>query len=119
LTDINLEYETIEGSKLAKETRAKYDFGRELWFEYVTLLKTLEWSKDKTAQVIDIDIPRKSMQAVVLLCKNKNLTDSEEFVNSNIEKVKVTIEGVPNSVYSQGLVKSDIYDEARRFFGIS
>ena len=28
----------------------------------------------------------------------------------------MTIEGNPNSMYSQGLVKSDIYDEARRFF---
>ena len=47
----------------------------------------------------------------------KNTTDSEEFYNVEVEKVKVTIEGNPNSVYSQGLVRSQVYDKARRFFG--
>ena len=57
------------------------------------------------------------MKSIVLLCTKKNPTDSEEFVNAEVEKVKVTIEGNPNSVYSQGLVRSEVYDEARRFFG--
>ena len=47
----------------------------------------------------------------------KNPTDSEEFLNAEVESVKVTIEGNPNSVYSQGLTRSEIYNEARRFFG--
>ena len=54
------------------------------------------------------------MKSIVLLYSKKNASDSEEFVNSEVKKVK--IEGIPNSVYSQGLVKSSIYDEARRFF---
>ena len=69
LTDINLEYKTIEGPKLAKETKAEYDFGRELWYDYTTLLKTLEWNKSSTMEVIDTNIPRKSMKAIVLLCQ--------------------------------------------------
>ena len=43
LTDINLEYEAIEGPKLAMETKAKYDSGRKLWYDYTALLKALEW----------------------------------------------------------------------------
>ena len=54
------------------------------------------------------------MKSIVLLYSKKNASGSEEFVNSEVKKVK--IEGIPNSVYSQGLVKSSIYDEARRFF---
>ena len=30
--------------------------------------------------------------------------------------MKLTIEGVPNSVYSQGIPSNRFYDEARRFF---
>ena len=38
--NINLEYETIEGSKIAKDTKDQYDMGRQLLYEHSTLLKT-------------------------------------------------------------------------------
>jgi len=117
-TDMNLEFETMEGEELARSVKEGFDTGRQLWYDYTTLLKTLEWSKSSTREVIDINIPRKSMKSIVLLCTRKNPTDSEEFFNADeVEKVKVTIEGNRNSIYSQGLVRSEIYDEARRFFG--
>ena len=62
LTDMNLEYETIESEELAKKVKDEYEVGRELGYEYTTLLKTLEWSKSSTREVIDINIPRKSMR---------------------------------------------------------
>ena len=117
LTDMNLEFETIEGKELANSVKEGFNIGRQLWYDYTTLLKTLECGKDSTREVIDINIPRKSMKSIVLLCTKKTPTDSEEFYNVEVEKVKVTIEGNPNSVYSQGLVRSEVYDEARRFFG--
>ena len=113
---MNLEFETIEGEELGKSVKDGFDLGRQLWYDYTTLLKTLEWRKDSTREVIDINIPRKSMKSIVLLCTRKNLTDSEEFF-AEVEKVKVTIEGNPNSVYSLGLVRLEVYDRARRFFG--
>ena len=57
------------------------------------------------------------MKSVVLLFTNKVRTDSEEYVYPNIDSVKVTIEGVPNSVYSQGIPKSRFFSEAMRVFG--
>ena len=57
------------------------------------------------------------MRGIVLLCLPGNPTDSEEFYNAEAQKVKVTIKGNPNSVYSQGLARSEIYNEAKRFFG--
>ena len=116
LTDMNLEFETIEGEELANSVKEGFNIGRQLWYDYTTLLKTLEWRKDSTREVIDINIPRKSMKSIVLLFTKKTPTDSEEFFNAEVEKVKVTIEGNPNSVYSQGLVRSEVYDEAKRFF---
>ena len=116
LTDMNLEFETIEGEELANSVKDGFNIGCQLWYDYTTLLKTLEWRKDSTREVIDINIPRKSMKSIVLLCTRKTPTECEEFFNAEVEKVKVTIEGNPNSVYSQGLVRSEVYDEAR-FFG--
>ena len=117
LTDMNLEFETIECEDLTNSVKEGFIIGRHLWYDYTTLLKTLEWRKDSTREVIDINIPRQSMKSIVLLCTEKTPTDSEEFFNAEVEKVKVTIEGNPNSEYSQGLVRSEVYDEARRFFG--
>jgi hypothetical protein len=57
------------------------------------------------------------MKAIVILFTHKPRTDSEEYVYPNIEKVRVTGEGVPNAVYSQGIPKTRLYEEARRLFG--
>ena len=112
LTDIKLGFETIEGEELANQVKSEYKAGRQLWYDLTTLLKTLEWKKDSTNQVIDVNIPRKSMRGVVLLFTKKNPTGSEEFYNAEIELVKVSIEGNPNSVYRRGLTRSEIYNEA-------
>ena len=92
LTDMNLEFETIEGEDLANSVKEGFNIGRQLWYDYTTLLKTLAWSKDSTREVIDINIPRKSMKSILLLCTRKTPTDSEEFYNAEVEKVKVTIQ---------------------------
>ena len=119
LTDMHLEYEIIDSEDLAERVRGKCNVGRSLGYDYVTLLKTLPWNKDNTREVIDVNIPRKSMKAVVLLFTKKGARDSEEFVFPNLTKVNVTVEGNPNDIYSNGLAKRDMYREAVRFFGSS
>ena len=57
------------------------------------------------------------MKAIVMLFTYKTKTDSEEYVYLNIEKIRVTVEGVPNAIYSQDIPKTRLYEEARRLFG--
>jgi hypothetical protein len=80
-------------------------------------MKKTEWSKDSTIINETINVPCRSMKAIVILFTNKTKTDSEEYIYPNIEKVRVTIEGVPNAVYCQGIPKTGLYEEARRLFG--
>ena len=117
LTDLHLEYEIIESEDLVREVKNQYNVGRSLGYDYTTLLKTLSWKKDSTREVIDVNIPRKSMKATVLLFTKSGAEDSENFPFAHLTKVNVTVEGNPNDVYSEGLMKRDMYDEARRFFG--
>ena len=117
LENIELEYETIENQDITNSTTEGYEIGRSLSFEHVTLMKTTEWDKSSTLINETINLPRKSMKAVVLQFKTKAPAGSEGYVYPNIESVKVTIEGVPNSVYSQGIPKSRFYEEAGRLFG--
>ena len=117
LTDLRLEYETIESEELFREVKDKYNMGRSLGYDYTTLLKTMSWDKDSTFEMIDVNIPRKSMKAIVLLFTEDDADDSEHFSFPNLTKIKVTVEGNPNDLYSEGLKKRNMYDEARRFFG--
>ncbi|CAB4034093.1 Hypothetical predicted protein [Paramuricea clavata] len=87
LENIELEYESIDNAELAKTVESQFDTGRTLSFEHVTLLKTVEWDKDDTLVNETINVPRKSMKAVVMLFTNKTKTDSEEYVYPNIDKV--------------------------------
>jgi hypothetical protein len=117
LENIELEYESIDNIDLARKAEGLYGSERELSFEHATLMKKMEWSKDSTIINETINVPRRSMKAIVVLFTNKTKTDSEEYIYPNIEKVSVTIEGVPNAVYSQGIPKTRLYVEARRLFG--
>ncbi|CAB3976845.1 Hypothetical predicted protein [Paramuricea clavata] len=116
LDNLELEYETIENDALASEVSRMYSTGRSLSYKHVTLMRTSNWDKDLTIVNENINIPRKSMSAIVLLFTNRVRTNSEEYIYPNIDKVNLTIEGVPNAVFSQGLHKNRFFDEAKRFF---
>ena len=117
LTDMNLEFETIEGEDLANSVRSVFTEGMDLCYDHTTHLTTDEWAKESTINSINISVPRESMKAIVLLFTKKNSTDSEEFCNAEVECVRVMIEGNSNSIYSEGMPRSQVYEEAVRFFG--
>ena len=117
LENLELEYETILNTDLALEVSGVYSAGRSLSYEHATLMKTSEWDKALTLVNENVNLPRKSMKAIVLLfTKKTGRVGSEDYLYPNIEKVKVTIEGNPNMVYSQGIPKNRFYDEAKRVF---
>ena len=67
-------------------------------YDYTTLLKTLSWMKNPTREVIDVNIPRKSMKAIVLLFTKADAGGSENFPFAGLTKVNVTVEGNPNEL---------------------
>ena len=117
LENLVLEYEAIENESIARSVSSLYSSGRSLSYEHVTLMKTVVWAAASTLINENINIPRKSMKAVVLLFTKTSRTDSGEFIYPNMTSVKVTSEGVPIQVYSQGIPKSRFYDDAKRLLG--
>ena len=116
LENLEMEYETINNPELAAQVSEGYTLGKSLSYKHVTLMKTTNWDKDSTIINENINIPRKSMSAIVMMFRKAAPTESEEYVYPNIENVKITIEGVPNSVFSQGFPKDRFFEEAKRFF---
>ena len=117
LENLELEYEMIVNDGVASEVSSSYSTGRSLAYEHRTLMKTTVWDKATVLINENINLPRKSMRSCVcLFSKITSPTDSEEYLFLNIESVKVTIEGVPNAIYSQGIPKNRFYREAKRVF---
>ena len=77
-------------------------------------MKTTLWPAASTLINENINIPCKSMKAIILLFINTTRKDNKEYIYPNITKGKLTIEGLLNQVYSQGIPKSQSYDEAKR-----
>ena len=109
--------QAIQQRCIASEVSSSYSTGRSLVYEHRTLMKTTVWDKGTVLVNDNINLPRKSTKAIVcLLSKTTSPTDSEEYLFPNIESVKITIEGVPNAVYSQGIPKNRFYSEAKMVF---
>ena len=117
LKDIKLIYETIDSPNIYKEVLSEYD-AVDLPYEHVNRHRREEWAKRSILINTTVDLPRKSMRAIVILFRHKDATDSEEYVFPNIKTVKVSIDRDPNAVYSNGLKTDDFYKEAKRIFSI-
>ena len=108
LKEPKLIYESIESPNMYSQAAGEYadtDFP----FVDISYLKPTNWGKDETSVVESVNVPRRSMRAIVMLFKNADTMDSEEYIYPNITKVDVTIDGKPNAVYSNGIGIDDLY----------
>ncbi len=117
LKEPKLIYESIESPEMYSQAANEY-VDTDFPFVDVSYLKPTNWLKDQTSVVETINVPRKSMRAIVILFKHADTEDSEEYVYPNITKVDVTIDGRPNAVYSNGISTDDLYREAKRVFHV-
>ena len=120
MTNIELQYETIHSDTLARSAMAEYSAGKAFLYDHVTLYKSISFL-DKTDDLITqtVNIPRRSLTGLLLLFVKPfeaGKRDSEAFHNPNITRVSVSVNGVPNKVYSQGLDPAAIYGEVTRRF---
>jgi hypothetical protein len=71
---------------------------------------------------INLNVPMRSCKGILLLFEDvaaqaAYARDIESFCNPKIKKVEVTIEGMPNQLYSKGMRALDLWSEALRYFG--
>ena len=73
---------------------------------------------------INLNVPARSMKGILMLFGNVAAQqpfarNTEAFYKPQITKVEVTIEGIPNQLYSQGMRAYQIWDEAKKYFAAS
>ena len=90
---------------------------------YNRILRHRKISKDKSDTIwnIELNVPARSMKGILMLLEDgveqqPFARDTEAFYNPKITKVEVTLEGIPNQLFSQGVRVYQIWDEAKKFF---
>lgn len=117
---ISLEFDTVSHSDLARQIRNQYAGRLAVLYDRILRHRRLALDKSQTLWNININVPAKSMKGVLLLFEDPAASfqrDTEAFYNPKIQKVEVTIEGVPNQLYSQGLRAYQQWDETKKWFG--
>ena len=120
LENIQLEYEVIRSKDLADEAASTYASGKEFAYDLVMREKVVPITQGSDTHLnLRVSPQRKSLKSILLLFINPyaaGARDTEHYFNPDITKVKVTVNGVPNRVYNEGLSGSDMWQELTRHF---
>ena len=121
IENISLEYDMVTLPELARMISNQYK-GR-LAILYDRVLRHRKISKDKSDTLwnINLNVPARSMKGILMLfedaaARQPFARNTEAFYNPKITKVEVTIEGVPNQLFSQGMRAYQMWDEAKKLF---
>ena len=121
VSDIQLEFEKVNSISLSNEVRNAYDMDFSVMFDRILRHRAIQVKSTDTKWNWSFASPVKSLRGILLLGKKKtNVADwtckSGHFWNFCVKKVSVTIEGIPNQLFSNGIPPTDIYEECEHFF---
>ena len=120
LENIQLEYEVIRSKDLAAEVMSTYASGKEFAYDLVMREKVVPITRGSDTHLnLRVNPQRRSLKGILLLFINSftpGARDTEQYFNPDITKVNVTVNGVPNRVYNEGLNGSDMWQELTRHF---
>ena len=120
IDNISLEYEMVTNPEIARLIRNQYANRVAILYDRVLRLRKVVQNKSDSVWNFNINTPAKSMKGILILCEEAPITpyarDSEKFYNPKIDKVELTIEGVPNQLFAQGMRSYQQWDEAKKLF---
>ena len=120
LENIQLEYEVIRSKFLADEALSTYNSGKEFAYDLVMREKVVPITRGSDTRLnLRVNLQHRSLKGILLLFINSFVAgarDSEHYFNPDINKVKVTVNGVPNRVYNEGIGGTDMWKELTRYF---
>ena len=92
-----------------------------IFYDRVLRHRKINRDKSDTLWNINLNVPARSMKGVLMLFEDVTVQqpfarNTESFYNPKITTVEVTIEGIPNKLFSQGMRAYQMWDEARKLF---
>ena len=124
IENISLEYDMITQSDLVRMIDDQYKGRLAILYDRVLRYRKISKDKSDTLWNITLNVPARSMKGILMLFENVAAQqpfarNTEAFYNPKITKVEVTIEGVPNQLFSQGMRAYQMWDEAKKLFAAS
>ena len=123
LTNMELEYQCISSNQLANQAIASYHAGRVFTYEKILLHKTFQICEANDGVINEhINVPRKSMTGILCIFTAPyaaGARDSESFANPKITSVKIDKDGVPNRLYSKGMIPNDLWQSIIKRVGVN
>ena len=115
---ISLEFDVVTQPELARIVRNQYTGRVAILYDCVLRHRKINKDKSDTLCNINLNVPARSMKGILMLFEVPPADfarDTEAFYNPKITKVEVTIEGIPNQLYSQGMRAYQQWGEASKF----
>ena len=120
LKNIQLKYEVIRSKSLADDAASTYSYGKEFAYDCIMREHVVDVNRGTDGRLnIRVYPQRRSLNGLLLLFivpYTAGARDSEHYLNPDITKVSVTVNGSPNRVYNEGITGIDMWREASRFF---
>ena len=105
LKNIQLEYEVIRSKSLADDTASTYSYGKEFAYDYILREQVVDVNRGTDGRLnIRVNPQRRSLKGLLLLFivpYTAGARDSEHYLNPDITKVSVTVNGSPHRVYNE------------------
>ena len=114
---ISLEFDVVTQPDLARMVRNQYTGRVAILYDRVLRHRKINKDKSDTLWNMNLNVPARSMKGILMLFEDPLgdiARDTEAFYNPKITKVEVTIEGIPNQLYSQGMRAYQQWDEASK-----
>ncbi|VDH93848.1 Hypothetical predicted protein [Mytilus galloprovincialis] len=109
----------VSDTELARQIRQQVDGKMVILYDRILRHRKITKNKSDTLWNINLNVPARSMKGILMLFEDPERTSTETYYNPNITKVEMTIEGVPNQLYSQGMKAYQQWDEINKFFALN
>ena len=119
IKNICLEFDTVSDTELARQIGQQTNGKMAILFDRILRHRKITKNKSDTLWNINLNVPARSMKGILMLFEDPERTNTDHFYNPKITKVEMTIEGVPNQLYSQGMKAYQQWDEVNKFFALT
>ena len=119
IKNICLEFDTVSDTELARQIGQQTNGKVAILYDRILRHRKITKNKSDTLWNINLNVPARSMKGILMLFEDPERTNTEDFYNPKITKVEMTIEGVPNQLYSQGMKAYQQWDEINKFFALT
>jgi len=124
ITNISLEFDVVTNPNLARRKRQQYMSQTVVLYTRVLRHRKLAFNKRDVTWNINLNTPTRSLKGILLLFEDPAVgtmwpafgRNSELYYNPLITKVQVTVEGIANQLYVQGMLPYHHRDEIVKEF---